>query len=63
MRVFALFLGVVIHLGLYPSVLNKDLKVDKIEVFKSKRKLILYFEGKKVKQYSVSLGENPIGAK
>jgi len=63
MRVFALFLGVVIHLGLYPSVSNKDLKVDKIEVFKSKRKLILYFEGKKVKQYSVSLGENPIGAK
>ena len=63
MRGFVLFLAITIHLGLYPSVANKGFKVDEIEVFKSKRKLILYFNGSKVKQYSISLGKNPIGAK
>ena len=38
-------------------------KVDEIIVLKSKRKLQLFFKGKKVKQYSISLGGNPIGHK
>ena len=41
----------------------KKIKADEIIVLKSKRKLQLFFKGKKVKQYSISLGGNPNGHK
>ena len=39
------------------------LSVDKVVVIKSKRKLYLFYKGKKVKQYSISLGGSPKGPK
>lgn len=61
---------IVFHLFVIFSVLGFSLptksvkvSVDKIIVLKSKRKLQLFFKGKKVKQYSISLGDNPIGPK
>lgn len=41
----------------------KKVKVDQIIVLKSKRKLQLFNNGEKVKQYSISLGGNPVGHK
>lgn len=59
------FLAFVILLSssfVFPKKIQK-LKVDKIVVLKSKRKLQLFLKGKKVKQYSISLGGNPVGHK
>lgn len=41
----------------------ENVKADSAAVFKSKRKLVLYSEGKELKTYSVSLGRNPVGPK
>ena len=45
------------------NVLNKNSKIDYIKVDKSERKLIVYSEGRIVKDYKISLGKNPNGAK
>ena len=37
--------------------------IDSIEVYKSKRKMHVYSDGKLLKSYTISLGKNPIGAK
>lgn len=37
--------------------------IDKIEVYKSKRKMLVYSEGKLLKTYKISLGRNPVGHK
>jgi murein L,D-transpeptidase YafK len=48
----------------YPeSKLPKGKIIDSIVVFKSKRKMMVYFEGKLLKTYTISLGRNPIGHK
>ncbi len=43
--------------------LPKDSKIDKIEVFKSKREMKVYQNGKLLKTYKIALGTNPTGAK
>lgn len=48
----------------YPeSKLPKGKIIDSIVVFKSKRKMMVYSEGKLLKTYAISLGKNPIGHK
>jgi murein L,D-transpeptidase YafK len=48
----------------YPDEkLQKNIVVDKILVYKSKRQLLAYSSGLIVKTYKTSLGGNPIGAK
>lgn len=48
----------------YPEEkLPKGKIIDKIEVYKSKRKMLVYSEGKLLKTYKISLGKKPIGHK
>ena len=62
MRTVAFLISTSLLFGSLYIESNKK-KVDEIIVLKSKRKLQLYFKGVKVKQYSISLGGNPIGHK
>lgn len=62
--IFIIILLVIITYYLYPeSKLPKGKPIDKIEVFKSKRKMKVYSEGLLLKTYKVSLGKNPLGHK
>ncbi|HWA05150.1 MAG TPA: L,D-transpeptidase family protein [Ignavibacteria bacterium] len=45
------------------SMLPSGSVSDSIVVFKSERKLLLYYRGKYLKTYSISLGDSPIGHK
>lgn len=48
----------------YPEpTLGNDAKVDKLVVYKSKRSLLAYSDGRLLKTYRISLGRQPIGAK
>lgn len=42
---------------------EKTTVINKLEVFKSKRQLLAYSNGKLIKTYIIALGKNPIGAK
>jgi murein L,D-transpeptidase YafK len=41
----------------------QDLQVDRIVVYKSERKMVLFSNGKEVKWYRVALGTEPVGPK
>lgn len=43
--------------------LPEDVEIDTLVVYKSKRKMQAYSNGKLLKTYSVSLGKNPVGHK
>lgn len=43
--------------------LAKNIKIDRLIVYKSKREMEAYAKGKLVKTYPISLGKNPIGHK
>lgn len=43
--------------------LDKSVRIDKIVVEKSNRRLIVYSGSKLIKSYKISLGENPVGDK
>lgn len=60
----ALFLAVIAAYYFYPEQkLASGSHIDAIAVFKSKREMHVYSEGKLLKKYTVSLGKEPIGAK
>ena len=63
MRIVIFLISIFLLFGFVYVQRIKKIKVDEIIVLKSKRKLQLYFKGVKVKQYSISLGGNPIGHK
>lgn len=44
-------------------VLSKGIKIDKLVVYKSKREMQAYAQGKLVKTYPIALGRNPLGHK
>ncbi|RRJ92561.1 L,D-transpeptidase family protein [Flavobacterium macacae] len=49
---------------IYPEAkLPKGKIIDRIEVLKSQRKMLVYSEGELLKTYTISLGKNPIGHK
>ncbi|WP_312192687.1 L,D-transpeptidase family protein [Sphingobacterium sp.] len=59
-----LLIGGLTVYNLYPEpVLDKNEKVDKLIVYKSKRQLQAYAHGKLLKTYRISLGGQPTGAK
>jgi murein L,D-transpeptidase YafK len=41
----------------------QDLPVDRVVVYKSQRKMVLFSNGKEVKSYRVALGTQPVGPK
>lgn len=43
--------------------LPENAKIDRIEVYKSKHKMLVYSDGKLLKTYVISLGKNPVGHK
>lgn len=45
------------------QVSPKEAVIDAIEVYKSKREMIVFSEGKSLKVYKIALGKNPIGPK
>jgi murein L,D-transpeptidase YafK len=48
----------------YPhQTLPQGTKIDKLDVFKSQREMLVYSQGKLVKTYPISLGGQPIGSK
>jgi len=50
--------------NLYPeSRLSKNAVIDRLAVYKSKRTLLAYAQGKLLKSYQISLGGQPVGAK
>lgn len=50
--------------NLYPeSRLSKNAVIDRLVMYKSKRTLLAYAQGKLLKSYQVSLGGQPVGAK
>jgi murein L,D-transpeptidase YafK len=56
----------IIALGVYYFYPTKDFssfKITAIEVYKSKRKMLLYSENEVIQVYSISLGFQPIGKK
>ncbi len=42
---------------------GSNVKIDKVVVYKSKRKMELLFKGETIKSYDISLGDNPVGHK
>lgn len=61
--ILIIIFGVVIYYFYPEKKLPKGKIIDKIEVYKSKRKMLVYSEGKLLKTYKISLGRNPIGHK
>lgn len=43
--------------------LDKSKKIDKIQILKDKRLLIVFSGGQKIKTYNISLGKEPVGRK
>lgn len=58
-----LFAGIATYYFYPEKKLPKGKTIDKIEVFKSKKKMLVYSEGKLLKTYSISLGKNARGHK
>ena len=57
------FLGILVYYFYPEAKLPKGKIIDRIEVFKSERKMLVYAEGELLKTYKISLGKNPIGHK
>ena len=48
----------------YPeNKLSNDIQIDNIVVYKAKRQMLIYSNGKLLKTYKISLGRQPVGAK
>lgn len=62
--IFIIILLIIAAYYFYPeSKLPKGKEIDRIEVFKSKRRMKVYSEGMLLKTYRISLGKNPVGHK
>ncbi|MBN1997030.1 L,D-transpeptidase family protein [candidate division KSB1 bacterium] len=66
-RLLALLSFLIILVLLYANwpdrSLSKNIRIDKIILYKSKHQMILVKEGETVKEYRVALGKNPVGHK
>lgn len=58
-----LFIVLLVYYFYPKDNLPKSAQVNSIVVYKSKRAMLLYFNGKLLKTYTIALGRNPIGAK
>lgn len=58
-----LIIGLAVYYFYPEDKLPKGIKIDKMIVYKSKRKLLAYSNDKLIKTYKIALGRQPIGAK
>lgn len=63
LSVFILILGLTVYYFYPEDKLPKDVQIDDIVVFKSKRQLLVYSNGLLLKTYKISIGLQPIGDK
>ena len=63
LTIFILFLGLTIYYFYPEDKLPADTQIDKIVVYKSKRQLLAYSDGKLLKIYKISLGSKAIEKK
>lgn len=61
--ILIVFLGTTIYYFYPEQKLPANTKIDNMIVYKSKRQLLAYSNGKLVKEYKISLGRKPIGDK
>ena len=57
------FLGLVFYYFFPEEKLPRNAKIDNIVIYKSKREMLAYSNGKLLKTYKISLGGHPIGDK
>lgn len=55
--------GFVIYFYYPEKSLQEQIVIDRLMVYKSKRQLLAYSNGKLIKTYQIALGQNPIGDK
>ena len=63
LAIFLLFLGLAVYYFYPENKLLDNIQINKIVVYKSKRQLLAYSNGKLIKTYKISLGKVPIGDK
>lgn len=63
LTIFLIFLGLTVYYFYPEDPLPQNIQVDKIVVYKSKRKLLAYSNEQLVKTYKISLGREPVGDK
>ncbi|MCU0431228.1 MAG: L,D-transpeptidase family protein [Cytophagaceae bacterium] len=63
LSVSCLLLGLLVYYVCPDDKLPADISIDKLVVYKSKRQLLAYSNGKLIKIYSIALGGQPIGDK
>jgi murein L,D-transpeptidase YafK len=56
-------LGLLVYYGFPEEKLPPSVQIDRLVVYKSKRQLLAYSNGKMVKMYTISLGRHPVGDK
>ena len=59
----AIIIYIVIYISIPENPLPKNISIDELVVFKSKKQLIAYAQNKPIKTYSISLGSSPVGPK
>ncbi len=63
MAVFLQFCGLTVYYFFPEEKLSHNILIDKLVVYKSKRELLVYANGKLIKNYEISLGSQPVGDK
>lgn len=63
LTILILFVGLTVYYFYPEDKLPADIKIDSIVVYKSKRQLLAYSNGHIVKNYVISIGRQPVGAK
>lgn len=63
LTVFLSFIGLTVYYFYPEDELPKDVQIDNIVVFKSKRQLLVYSNGQLLKTYKISIGLQPVGDK
>ncbi|NDW11740.1 hypothetical protein D0T50_02410 [Bacteroides sp. 214] len=58
-----ILVGLLVYCVYPESKLPKDVRIDSIVVYKSKREMLVYSNGELQKKYKISLGRQPIGDK
>jgi len=61
--ILCIFVSVLVYANWPITPLPDGTRTDSVVVYKSARKLLLMHDKKMIKQYAISLGTNPIGAK
>ena len=63
LSILSISVGLAIYYFFPEQKLPPGTEIDKLVVYKSKRKLLAYADGKLIKTYTIALGRQPIGSK